>query len=419
MMGSADSHKLFVWVLAAAFLLVCLFGAGFNYLVDPYGLFGTPRISGFNELKPAASERARVIKPYMASRAKPKVVIGGNSRPEIGLNPQSACWGKADQPVFNMGIPGADVFMQTRYVQHAVENGEAQRVLLGVDFLDFLVDSSKPTGEIDWNFLGKSFNGRLNPGSKEGLGTNISFQNAEDIFSGLFSLVALGDSVMTIASQRDKDAATRREDGFNPGLDYRPIIRNEGQSVLFRQKNLEVRKSLQQNDIDVLDIHGQRTMPLEALRRFLEWAKTRGVDVVLFINPYHSDYLIQIEMAGKWPEFEEWKRQLTLVAEEYAVPLWDFNTFDRYSTESPPSPGDKRSELHWFWEPAHYRYELGDLMLASMLNRQCGSSPMPSKFGVKITQSSLQHHLDGLRSEMGQFIDENPQVVKRLSNEEL
>ena len=418
-MGSADSHKRFLWVLATAFLLVCLFGAGFNYLVDPYGLFGTRRISGFNELKPAASDRVRVIKPYMAARAKPKVVIGGNSRPEIGLNPQSACWGEADRPVFNMGIPGANVFMQTRYAQHAVESGEAKRVLFGVDFLDFLVDSSKATVEIDWERLGKGFDGRLNPGSKNALGTNISYQKAEDIFSGVFSLVALGDSVMTIASQRDKDASTRREDGFNPGLDYRPIIHNEGQSVLFRQKNLEVRKRLQQKNLGVLDIHGQRTMPLEALRRFLGWAKGRGLDVVLFINPYHSDYLVQIEMAGKWSAFEEWKRQLTIAAEDYAVPLWDFNTFDQYSTESPPSPGDKRAELRWFWEPAHYRHELGDLMLSSMLNQQCGSSDTPRKFGVKIAESSLQHHLDGLRSELDGFLDENPQVISRLNGDRL
>jgi hypothetical protein len=58
-------------------------------------------------------------------------------------------------------------------------------------------------------------------------------------------------------------------------------------------------------------------------------------------------------------------------------------------------------------------------MLSSMLNRQCGNSPMSCKFGAKITESSLQHNLDGLRTEMDRFIDENPQVVKRLSDEGL
>ena len=413
-MDSAKSHQRYLWVLAAAFLFVCLLGAGFNYLVDPYALFGTPRIAGFNELKPAASERVRVIKPYMASRIKPKVVIGGNSRPEIGLNPQSTCWETADQPVFNAAIPGAHVFMQVRYVEHAVESGKAKRVLFGVDFLDFVVDASKPTGKVDWDRLGQPFEGRLDSGLGNGLGAALNMQTAEDVLGGLFSLVALGDSFLTIASQRDKDSATRLENGFNPALDYRPIIRNEGQAVLFRQKNLEVEKRLQQDTLGVLDVHGHRTMPLEALRNFLEWAHSHGVDVVLFINPYHSDYLIQIAMAGKWSLFEEWKRELASMAEEYAVPLWDFNAFDRYSTETPPPLNDKHSELHWFWEPAHYRHELGDSMLASMLERECGNGRVPGTFGVDITGVSLQHHLDELKSEMHEFVDENPEAIKRL-----
>jgi len=236
-MEDVNPHRRFFQILVATFLVVFLLGSVFNYFVDPYRLFGTPTIAGLNELKPAASERVRVIKPYMATRVGPKAVIGGNSRPEIGLNPRSACWGKMDQPVFNMGIPGASVFMQTRYLQQAVESGRSQRALLGVDFLDFLVDASKLTAKIDWRVLGRNFDGRLDRASESGLITPFRIQEAEDVLSGLFSLVALGDSVTTIASQRDRYSATRREDGFNPGLDYSPIIHNEGQSVLFTQKN--------------------------------------------------------------------------------------------------------------------------------------------------------------------------------------
>jgi hypothetical protein len=413
-MIDAKTHKRFLSILASSFLLVCLGAAGFNYLVDPYGLFGSRRIAGFNALKPAATERVRVTKPYMASRAKPKVVIGGNSRPEIGIDPQSMCWERADQPVFNTAIPGANVFMQVRYVQHAVESGNARRVLFGVDFLDFLVDSRKGTGKVDWGRHARSYDGRLSRGS----GTPAmpsSFQQAEDVVSGLFSMVALGDSIMTLTAQRYPHSATRREDGFNPAQDYLPIIRSEGQAVLFLQKNAEVRKRLQQDGLGVLDSEGNDTLPLLALRHLLQWAKSHDIEIVLFINPYHSDNLVQIEASGKWELFEEWKRQMTAVADEYAVPLWDFNAFDRYSTESPPPRKDRKSMLKWFWEPAHYRKELGDLMLAAMLGRACGMTPGPPQYGVRITQEILPSHLDGLRSDLNQFIDENPQVLKRIS----
>jgi hypothetical protein len=412
-MADTQQHKRFLSVLATTFLSACLTALAFNYLVDPYGLFGSRRITGLNALKPAAAEKVRVAKPYMASRAKPKVVIGGNSRPEMGLNPQSGCWDDADQPVFNTAIPGADVFMQVRYVQHAAESGAARRIVFGIDFLDFLVDASQPTGRIDWNTLGRHFDGRLTSATQPGFNPPISPQQAEDIFTGLFSLAAVGDSLLTVASQHDIHSATRQENGFNPAQDYLPIIRSEGQSVLFMQKNAELRKRLQPTNLGVLDASGQPAKPFLALRRMLEWARSRGIEVTLFINPYHSDYLVQIEASGKWPLLEEWKRQLAGVAAEYAVPLWDFNTLDRYSTEAPPARNDRRTILHWFWEPAHYRQELGDMMLASMLARPC-SAPS-SRFGVRVTQASLAPHLDKLRTDLSRFIQQHPDRVYRLA----
>ncbi len=407
-MQPASSHKRFVFVFVVAFLSACLLAAGVNYLVDPYGLFGARRIAGFNERKPASTERVRVTKPYMASRVRPTVVIGGNSRPEIGLDPQSACWDKTEQPVFNMGVPGSSVFMQTRYVQHAVEQGKSRRVLFGVDFLDFLVDRDQSAGSIDWRVLGKSFDGRLGPG--------VSLQKLEDVLSGLFSLTALTDSLATVTAQHDAYAATRREDGFNPGLDYVPIIRSEGQSVLFAQKDREVRSRLHAQNLGVRYADGRRGQPLLALRHFLQWAKADGVEVVLFVNPYHVDYLILVEMSGYWPLFEEWKRQLTDIAVEFGVPLWDFNAVDAYSTESPPPPHDRRSMLRWFWEPAHYRRELGDLMLATMLERTCGA-PTVDGFGSKLIPISLPAELNRLRDDLLRFMQTNPVTVERLGDD--
>jgi hypothetical protein len=123
-----------------------------------------------------------------------------------------------------------------------------------------------------------------------------------------------------------------------------------------------------------------------------------------------------IEITGNWPIFEEWKRQITNIADKYKIPLWDFNTIDQYSTESPPPPGNKQSELQWYWEPAHYRRELGDLMLASMLSRDCGAEYSKFGFGSKITPLNLQPHLNSLALNLRRFVDEHPQVVNRIMN---
>jgi hypothetical protein len=409
-MADTELHKRFLLALSMTFLLACLSAAAFNYLVDPYGLFGSRRVVGFNELKPAAAEKVRVAKPYMASRVKPTSVIGGNSRPEMGLNPQSACWEDGEQSVFNTAIPGADVFMQVRYVQHAAESGETRRIFFGVDFLDFLVDPLKSTGHIDWNRLDR--NSRLMSRAETGF-IPIGGQQAADVFSGLFSLGAVEDSFLTVASQRNIHSPTRHENGFNPAQDYLQIIRGEGQSVLFMQKNAELRKRLHRMNLGIVDVNGQPSKHILALRRMLDWAETEGTEVVLFINPYHADYLVQIEESGNWRLLEEWKRQLAGVASEYGVALWDFNTFDRYSTEPPPARNDKLSILHWFWEPAHYRQELGDVMLANMLARPCVADLHPP-FGVRVTPTSLESHLNRLRSDLHRFIQEHPNTVYRL-----
>ena len=65
-----------------AFLMVLVLVATFNYAVDPYGLFDTPRIDKFNRLKPKATSRVRVSKVYQVDRFKPKTIVAGNSRPE-------------------------------------------------------------------------------------------------------------------------------------------------------------------------------------------------------------------------------------------------------------------------------------------------------------------------------------------------
>ena len=401
------AHKQFLGVFTVSFLFVCTLGAAFNYLVDPYSLFGTRRIAGFNERKPTASDRVRVVKPYMASRAQPRVVIGGNSRPELGLNPQSACWKASEQPVFNMGVPGASVFMQSRYVQHAA-GGRAHLVLFGIDFFDFLTDASKPTEPVDWVQLEKSLEGRLDL-AQSGARWN------EDFFSSLFSLKTVSDAVVTLASQNNPYSSTLYENGFNPGLDYVPIIKNEGQAVLFSQKNQELRKTLQQPHLGVVDVSGQQTEALQALRQLLVWSKHRGIQLVLFINPYHSDYLVQIETTGNWRLFEDWKRQVARLADEYAVPLWDFNSIDQYSTETPPGFNDKHTILRWFWEPAHYRREIGDRMLAAMLSRPCERSGTHDRFGRQINPQNLQNHLDDIRLKLHRFMDANPEVIKRLA----
>lgn len=413
-MEHGQTHIAFVRQLGVAFLASCALVAAVNYAVDPYALFGTPRVAGFNARKPAAAERVRVSKPYMASAATPRTVIAGNSRPELGLDPRSACWPAEYQPVFNSGIPGAGFHMQARYAMHALAAGEGDRVFMGVDFSDFLVDGRRQRERIDWRLAEADYIGRLSlPDIEEASLTRIA-QTTEDRFKSLVSLGTLIDSISTILGQGDRFSSDRRTDGFNPGDDYIAIVRTEGQHVLFAQKNRDIAASLSRPHQGLYDYGPNSSADLEALRKLLREAAGRGVDVVLFINPYHTHYLAQIEFTGKWPLFEQWKRELVRIADEYDVPLWDFNTADAYASETPPPPGDRRSELVWYWEPAHYKREMGELMIQKMTGGTCENAHGADAPGIVLTPATIDAHLRRLREDLAAAIAAAPDEYERL-----
>lgn len=401
------AHRRFLVQLVLVFVAVCALAASANYLIDPYGLFGSPRIAGINVYKPASPERVRVTKPYMAVAAAPRIVIGGNSRPELGIDPQSPCWAADQRPVFNTGIPGASFHMQTQYVKHAVAAGTARRVYVGVDFFDFLINTTRPRQQLDWAALAASYAGRLDIAGENVAASRRLVQRAQDRLNGLLSLEAVGDSIYTVTGQNAPFSSDRRADGFNPARDYHFIIRNEGQHVLFAQKNRELARTLSRPNLGLFNYGADSSQEFEALKGFLHWAVANEVEVTLFINPYHVHYLSLIELSGNWPLFDQWKRTLARIAGEHDAVLWDFNTVDAYSTEMPPTAGDRRTAMQWYWEPAHYKAELGELMIAQMTGAQCvGSAPA---LGVVLDGSNIDRHLQQLGADLTTYWQPYPQ----------
>lgn len=371
-MDSPTASRRFLLWLALSFALVCAAVACLNYLIDPYGLFGTPRTQGFNAIKPAAAERVRVAKPYMATAARPATVIAGNSRPELGLNPQSPCWPDDYKPVFNTGIPGASFYMQTQYAKHALMAGGGKHVLLAVDFLDFLEDEDAPAHAPNWPALARSYAGRLHIRSEDVPAWQLIQLQARDKLGALFSLTTLTDSLETVIQQQVPLTSDRRADGFNPGRDYQAIIRSEGQHVLFAQKNAELRTRLSKPTLGLLPRGQQSSESFDALRNFLDWARQHELSVTLFINPYHADYHRIIAESGLGDTYAQWVSKIEEIATTSGVPLTNFNTQGLDLDEEPPGPEIRNKHIRWFWEPAHYTAELGEVMLARLLdNNSC------------------------------------------------
>ncbi len=379
--------------LALIFLLFLLSAAGFNYVIDPYVLFDSMRVSGLSDLKPAAAGRVRMSKPYQVRNFSPKGIIVGNSRPEMGLDPEHDCWPEFSRPVYNLGLPGAGIRMQARTLEHALYKNQVELVLWGLDFADFLTAQSDPSKTYEWPDSPKEYEQSLIIRADGSQNPGYLFKKIEDYLTVAFSLDTAVDSLKTVAQQADKNASTRLRNGFNPANDYHPILSTEGQYVLFAQKNREIDERLSTPYLTVFPYAKRQSEDFSSVMLLLEYAKKEGVKVILFINPYHIDYLSAIYLHNLWGQFDAWKYRLLEIADQYQVDLWDFSGLSEYNTEPAPTNGDKDARLIWFWEPAHYKKAVGDKMLEKMLGPWCPSRST-ARIGIKLSSDNIRGYLD-------------------------
>jgi hypothetical protein len=407
-------YKSYLRRVAAWASLLVLGAVGCNILVDPYAVFGAPRVSGFNELKPFAGDRGRIGKLHAVLRVAPAGLIAGNSRPEMGLSPEHPCWPAEARPVYNIALPGLSVYSQIRYVQHAQAVGPVRAMVMGVDFSDFL-HASEPGPPMQRSQIGA--NAEAEPFAVDADGRrNSSYQWSRfaDYVDAALSLDALGHSLATLARQHGELVPTRTPLGFNPAEPiYQPIIRAEGPLVLFEQKLRELAERFDGPDLRLVE---QGWAPdFAALRSLVRQNRDGGTVTVLFINPYHAEYLILVDAAGLWREFEAWKRELAELALGEGVPLWDFTGFDRYSTEAVDALPLRGRSLDWFWEPAHYRRELGDLVLANVWRASCPPDHADApRYGVRLDRTALDTHFAAQRSARDAYKEAHPEVVDRI-----
>src|SRR6185503_14067163 len=71
-------------------------------------------------------------------RISPATVLLGNSRVEVGLDPESPIVPDPFVPVFNAAEAGRDLFTAGRLLQEAIARGRLKQVVVGLDFPDFL-----------------------------------------------------------------------------------------------------------------------------------------------------------------------------------------------------------------------------------------------------------------------------------------
>lgn len=361
--GSLDDKR-YLLAFAAMLLAGALASCALVVIVDPYGLYGLVQRTGFNAVKPGLSRYQVQIKHQHALRLRPRVVILGNSRAEIGLDPAAPAFAAARGSVYNLAIPGTGLGTSaSQYTQLLAAGVKPRTVILGVEFMDFLetqagpVAKAKPAGAPFWQF---------------------------DV---LFSLASVKDALHTLRIQHDAEAASLSPDGFNPLKEYGAHVRNDGYHKMFAQRAQENAVSFRRRSAATL-----APADFALLRGFLRQAAGSDADIKLVIYPYHAQLLAMLEQAGLWPLFEQWKEQLVqeIAGVEASRPgasiaLYDFSGFGPYNCERIPGADERSLATHWYWEAGHFKKALGDMVLGRVLAPAEDAPP----FGMRLEHATL------------------------------
>lgn len=391
----------YIRLCSVALLVTLLTAIAFNFWVDPYGLYQT---NVGAEWKPHAATQGALIKPYQALRAEPVTLILGNSRAEMGFDPDDPAWPQQLRPVYNLALPGSGTLTAKRLFNHVLAATEPRMIVLGVDFMDFLVASDAREGD-----PGKSDRLLVTADGQPNKWRWVSMLH--DGVSTLASLDSVLHSLDTLRVQGKTGVEHLTPAGFNPGHNYLAMARQEGYFNLFRQRDTENIHSYQRRHRNLFTGNSRTSPEFENVANILSMAHRRQIRVIVLIYPYHAHLLEILRMTNFSELFEDWKRKLAdLVASEGRgdATLWDFSGYHEFAREQVPERGDRSTEVHWYWEAGHFKSVLGH----EMLQRVLGSST--ADFGVILTPENVEKHLQTQRIAGESYRSNNVNSVQQL-----
>lgn len=357
----------FIFLLTA--LLPLLSVGMFNIAVDPYGVYHTVSIAGFNQFKPDKWKHQRLFKAIDITRIKPVTIFLGSSRTNLGLNPNYTAL-KDKQPAYNLGLNGANTYETLRYLQHAIKNQkDLKTVVLGLDFIMFNQDLGNQIGFEE---------SRLERSSLTG----------QDFINTAFSFDALSLSEQTF--QANKDSSDR-------DIYYPNGFMRLGRSEIDRSLT-EFKKSIGV----YFNVHSNYKLSQaysDDLREIVRLCREKNITLIAFISPAHVTQTEAIYTAGQWQILEEWKREVVKI-----LPVWDFSDYNSITTEA------ISEKMQHYIDSSHYKEAIGNSILDRILSRNLNK--IPPDFGVYLTPNNVEAQLAKLKRDRDRWARQFPDEVE-------
>ncbi|WP_431065184.1 hypothetical protein [Methylotuvimicrobium sp.] len=370
-----------------------------NALVDPFELFGSPKIEGFNRLKPEYHKHVRMIKAHQVRLRKPEVLIIGSSRAELGLDPDHPALMKADSVSYNLALSSANIYEILRYIQHAHAVNPLKQVVIGLDFFMFNINK---LNEPDFDET------RIAPNNR---GWH------KDIVNSFLSIDGLSASVSTLTKQNATPVSHYMPNGFKDDSHHWNAIQKKGghRKATINNESYTL-KALDGFVFFTTHNNNRKSPTYEHFKQILVFCKTNHIDLRLFISPEHARKLILMHTIGLWGVYEDWKLTMTQLIESNtpSYSLWDFSGFNQITTETFPVLGDKKTEMRWYWESSHYKKETGDIILSKLLNKDETVKNKYPNFGILLSPQTIESKFELDREQLEAYIERNPKIIEEI-----
>lgn len=374
-------------LLATLFASLILF-AGFNTVVDPFGITGAPDIPGLTGRDTRLLEDGgRVHVADRLARGEDRSIILGSSRTVDGFPSEAENWPGG---LYNAGMRGTNIFELTQAAALAAESPVLQCVVIGLDLDEFGTHSkAKATYWLsaltDGNRLFSLARVALSPNT-----FGASVQMIADNLTGGEPRVPWADTYPAGAQRERYENGTRGIYRWYLGYNFDPERLDLFESLLDR---------LTANGVQVTGfIH-----PLHAWREEAMWRAGRGEDYLAF----------RAELAALFERYAD-REPVSACTPGGSAVLWDFSGFQPFASQ--PAPAADQTEAHpAFYEPSHYLPHVGADMLERMRQvRDTGPFDL-APFGVRLTPQTAPASADAIRDRRAAWQQsEDGQAVTQL-----
>lgn len=345
-------------ILLAVTAIVLASFAGFNLLVDPFGVTGAPRIGGFNAVKTRLyQDGGRIHGADALARGAATSFILGSSRAVDGFPPEPDGWPGG---MMNAGMRGTNLFELAQAMALAARDPDLRCLVIGLD-LDEFGTHSKSKASFAISALADGNRGMA-------------------LARMAMSPNTFAASLLTVADNAaGRGADTPWADAYEPGV-QRGRYESGARGIYAYYLGYR---------------HDDERMAY--LDETLDALTAAGVQIIGLIHPYHAWREEALFRAGREEAHFALRRDLAALFARHAdraaadpcieggaAVLWDFSGFQDFAAI--PAPGSSATEPHeTFYEPSHYLPRIGQAMLDRMRGAP-GAEPLSGgAFGLRLT----------------------------------